>query len=225
MQSGPILDIGTATGFFLDEVKAQGRFEPYGVEVSEYAGGIAAEKFGSDRIHIGVLATAPFPAEFFSAVAMSDLIEHVQDPLALLQKVYELLRPGGVAMIMTPDPASLTRKLMGRKWTHFKLEHLFYFTPESMRRLAADAGFRMLYSGRARKVMTLKYLRDQLAVYPHPLLTPASRMLSFTLKPWERSPFPVTMGELLAFLQKPQSASASSQEKRSATTRRSRALV
>jgi 2-polyprenyl-3-methyl-5-hydroxy-6-metoxy-1,4-benzoquinol methylase len=202
VHSGPILDIGTATGFFLDEVRAQKNFEPYGVELSEYAGGIAAEKFGKDRIHIGTVETAPFPPAFFSAVAMSDLIEHVQEPLALLQKVHQLLRPGGVAMIMTPDPASLTRKLMGPKWTHFKLEHLFYFTPESIRKLASDVGFRVLSTSRAKKLMTLKYLRDQLSVYPHPLLTPASRALSFALKPWEQNPFPVTMGELLAFLQK-----------------------
>ena len=203
IDGGPILDVGTATGFFLDEVKAQGKFDPYGVEVSEYAGGIAAQKFGKDRIHIGTLETAPFPDNFFSAVAMSDLIEHVQDPLAILQKVRQILKPGGIAMIVTPDASSLTRKLMGAKWTHFKLEHLFYFTPRSMQRLAKDSGLQLLSQGRAKKSLTLKYLHDQFEVYPHPVFTPASKILSTALKPWERHSFSITIGELLAYLQKP----------------------
>ena len=63
------------TGFFLDEVQSRGAMEPYGVELSEYAGSIARGKFGEQNIHIGTLETA-FPKKgYFSAVAMSDLIE------------------------------------------------------------------------------------------------------------------------------------------------------
>jgi hypothetical protein len=91
---------------------------------------------------------------------------------------------------------------MGDKWSHFKLEHLFYFTPDSIRQLAKDAGFRVLDTRRAKKTMTLKYLRDQFDVYPHPVFTPSLRALSFALSPLNETPFPVTMGELLAFLQK-----------------------
>jgi 2-polyprenyl-3-methyl-5-hydroxy-6-metoxy-1,4-benzoquinol methylase len=202
VSSGPILDVGTATGFFLDEVSAEGSFVPYGIELSEYAGGIARDKFGAERIHIGTIETAPFPPGFFSAVTMSDLIEHVCDPAGVLRRVYELLKPGGVAMIMTPDTTSLSRRLMGRRWTQFKLEHLFYLSPATIRRMAARCGFRVLSIRRARKAMTLKYLRDQFQVYRHPVLTPLSRGLGWVLKPWEDRPFPITMGEMLVFLRK-----------------------
>jgi 2-polyprenyl-3-methyl-5-hydroxy-6-metoxy-1,4-benzoquinol methylase len=202
VSSGAILDIGTATGFFLDEVRADGSFEPYGVEVSTYAGTIAQSKFGVDRIHIGTLETAPFEADFFSAVAMSDLIEHVQDPRQTLKGVHRILRQGGVAMIMTPDSASPTRRQMGARWTHFKLEHLFYFSPKAMHMLAAECGFEVLSLTRARKVMTLKYLGDQLQTYRHPLLTPASQVLNLALYPLRTRPFPITMGEMLVFLRK-----------------------
>jgi SAM-dependent methyltransferase len=202
---GPILDVGTATGFFLDEAIAEGSFVPYGIELSEYAGRIAREKFGAERIHIGTIETAPFPPGFFSAVAMSDLLEHVPDPDGVLRRAYELLRPGGIAMIMTPDTASLSRRLMGQRWTQFKLEHLFYFSPASMRRLAARCGFRVLSIRRARKAMTLKYLRDQFQTYRHPVLTPLSRALGWMLKHWENRPFPITMGEMLVFLEKSES--------------------
>ena len=202
VSSGPILDVGTATGFFLDEVVAEGSFEPYGIELSDYAGGIARGKFGAERIHVGTIETAPFTPGFFSAVTMSDLIEHVGDPAGVLTRVHELLKPGGVAMIMTPDTASISRRLMGRRWTQFKLEHLFYFSPATIRRIAANCGFRVLSIERARKAMTLKYVRDQFQVYRHPVLTPLSRGLGWILKPWEHRPFPITMGEMLVFLRK-----------------------
>lgn len=202
VQSGPILDIGTATGFFLEEVLLDRNFEPYGVEVSPYAGSIAQQKFGAGRIHIGTLETAPFQPGFFSAVAMSDLLEHVLDPRDTLRCVNRLTKPGGVVMIMTPDATSLSHGVMGSRWTHFKLEHLFYFTPASIRLLAADTGFEVLSLKRARKTMTLKYLTDQLAVYRHPILTPISGMLCGMLKRWENKPFSITMGEMVVFLRK-----------------------
>jgi SAM-dependent methyltransferase len=200
--SGPILDVGTATGFFLDEVIAEGRFEPYGIELSEYAGAIARVKFGAERIHIGTIETAPFPPGFFSAVTMSDLIEHVGDPAGALARAHRLLKPGGVAMIVTPDTTSISRRSMGRRWTQFKIEHLFYFSPATMRRIAASCGFQVLSVRRARKAMTLKYLREQFQVYRHPVLTPLSRGLGWLLRPWEDQPFPIAMGEMLVFLQK-----------------------
>jgi 2-polyprenyl-3-methyl-5-hydroxy-6-metoxy-1,4-benzoquinol methylase len=202
VSSGPILDVGTATGFFLDEVMAEGKFDPYGIELSEYAGGIARGKFGAERIHIGTIETAPFPAGFFSAVTLSDLIEHVCDPTGVLTKVHRLLKPGGIAMIMTPDTSSISHRMMGRRWTQFKLEHLFYFSPATIRRIASSCAFQVLSVRRAQKVMTLKYLRDQFQVYRHPVLTPLSQCLGWTLKPWEKWPFPVTMGEMLVFLRK-----------------------
>ncbi len=201
--SGRILDIGTATGFFLDEVKSCGNFEPFGVELSEYAGNIARSKFGDSSIHIGTLETAPFPDGYFNAIAMSDLIEHVQDPRKILQRVHRLLAPGGVAMIMTPDVTSFSCRWMGPRWTHYKLEHLFLFSPQAMRLLAGELGFTVLSLTRARKVMTIKYLRDQLQTYRHPLLTPLSSLAMNLLAPWKNTPFPITMGEMLVFLGKP----------------------
>ena len=79
-----MLDVGCATGYFL-EVAQRGGFDPYGVEFSEYAAGIAKEKFGKEKIFHGTLeqfhdATGRSGAATFRAIAMSDLIEHVRIP-------------------------------------------------------------------------------------------------------------------------------------------------
>lgn len=202
VQAGAILDIGTATGFFLDEVVKDPSFEPYGIELSSWAGEIAQTKFGVDRVHIGTLETAAFQPGFFSVVAMSDLLEHVQSPLETLRHVHKLLRPGGVAMVMTPDATSPSREAMGKRWPHLKLEHLFYFSPRAIGLLAKEVGFEVVSLKRAKKTMTLKYLSDQFRVYRHPVLSPMSRLASAVLGPLAHKPFSVTMGEMVVFLRK-----------------------
>src|SRR5258708_39591253 len=75
-------------------------------------------------------------------------------------------------MIMTPDTGSLSNKVMGRKWTHYKLEHFFYFNRRSIGHLAAQYGLKIVHYERSKKALNLNYLHTQLNVYRHWLLTP-----------------------------------------------------
>jgi 2-polyprenyl-3-methyl-5-hydroxy-6-metoxy-1,4-benzoquinol methylase len=201
VRPGRVLDVGTASGFFL-EVAEQFGFEPFGVELSEYSGALARRKFGEENIWIGTLETAPFERDSFQLIAMSDLLEHVPDPVRTLERARELLAPGGVLMVMTPNTRSLTHRLMGIAWTHYKLEHLTYWSPAVIRRAAAQTGFRLLSIRPAWKVMTLAYLATQFEAYPHPILTPLVRLLNARLAPWRHSHFRLSMGEMVALLRR-----------------------
>jgi 2-polyprenyl-3-methyl-5-hydroxy-6-metoxy-1,4-benzoquinol methylase len=200
-RGGDLLDIGTATGLLLEVAREQG-FEPYGIEISDYAAGLASAKFGAGRIHNGTLQTAPFKDGRFSAITMTDLLEHVADPLDTLTRVRRLLRPDGIVLITTPNTASLTRLAMGRKWTHYKVEHLYYLNPRSMALLAGKAGFQILSMKPAAKAVTLEYLRDQFRVYRHPVLTPAAELLAAVFRPLRHATLRLRTGESLILLRK-----------------------
>ena len=204
VRTGKILDVGTASGFFLEVARDAG-FEPFGIELSEYSGAIAARKFGGDHIHIGTLETAPFPPGTFDAVAMSDLLEHVTDPIGVLRLANTLLKPGGFLLIMTPNTHSLSRRVMGKNWTHYKVEHLYYSNPASIDVMARNSGFRLVSCKPAEKVMNLAYLQSQLCVYRHWVLTPAVRLLYALCRPLAAAPVSLTMGEMVAILQKQES--------------------
>ena len=103
---------------------------------------------------------------------MSDLIEHVRVPAETLTRAAALLTDGGVIMIMTPDTGTLSNKVMGRRWTHYKPEHFFYFNRRSMNWLAEKCGLQVAYYERSRKALNIDYLHTQLNVYRHWLLTP-----------------------------------------------------
>ena len=55
-------------------------------------------------------------------------IEHVRHPQETLLKANRLLKDEGLLLIVTPDTASLSHHLMGKRWTHYKPEHFFYST-------------------------------------------------------------------------------------------------
>lgn len=164
-KEGNILDIGTASGFLLEEAKKLG-FEPYGVELSEYSSSIAKKKFGDNRIYNGTLEASPFKENFFDLITMTDLLEHIKNPIEILKYCHNLLRyTGGYIMITVPDTTSFTHNLMKSKWTQYKLEHLFYFNRKNMEIIAKNTGFEIIYMRPALKSMTIQYMRNQFNVY------------------------------------------------------------
>lgn len=169
-EPGKILDVGCATGLFL-EVAAGLGWQPYGVELSRFAAQKAQERFG-DRISHGTLAQARYPEAFFDAVTLFDLLEHVREPGPFLGEVHRVLRPGGRLLLVMPDAASPSARLMGAHWPHYNAEHLHYFSPATVTRLLAACGFTVQRVEKAAKYLTLNYIFNQIRRYPRRLVSP-----------------------------------------------------
>ncbi|MFQ5647334.1 MAG: class I SAM-dependent methyltransferase, partial [bacterium] len=82
IEKGRVLDIGCASGFFLDAAVERG-WDAYGVELSSFSAEIARKKYG-DKVINGTLHEAGYDDRFFQAVDMSDLLEHVSSPREIL---------------------------------------------------------------------------------------------------------------------------------------------
>lgn len=158
-----ILDVGCATGFFLDLVEARGG-EAHGVEINPYAARVAEARFPG-RIKEGSLAEAAYPDGRFHAVFMSDLIEHVPRPGELLEETFRILEPGGRLVVCTPDFGGLSARLLGKRWFHWKKEHIFYFSRPPLREALSRAGFQDIRTESGVKCMTIQYLASQFRTY------------------------------------------------------------
>ncbi|MBI4832835.1 MAG: methyltransferase domain-containing protein [Candidatus Lindowbacteria bacterium] len=130
---GRILDVGCATGFFLEAATERG-WQAYGVEVNPHAVEQGRKQFG-DCLVRGTLEDAPFERASFDAIAMSDVLEHVSDPMAALHRANELLRENGLLAITTPNIAGFGARLLRGRWPHLKAEHHFYFSPRALSRV------------------------------------------------------------------------------------------
>ena len=196
VSGGKILDVGCATGFFLEKAKSKG-FEPYGLELSEFSFKEAQNKFG-DHIFLGTIEDIPFENNFFDVITMFDLLEHVKDPVATLRRCEAILKPQGIIVAVLPDVSSISAKLMGRNWTHYKKEHLYYFSKRTISELLKQESYEVVRITPASKVMNLEYLYHQFTQYPHhivtPLITTFYKLLPYNLS---KISFQVTMGEML----------------------------
>jgi 2-polyprenyl-3-methyl-5-hydroxy-6-metoxy-1,4-benzoquinol methylase len=140
------LDVGCAMGSMLEEAKAAG-WDPTGVETSELAARYAAEHSGCP-VHAGTLQRAAFESESFDVVTLMDVIEHVSEPVDLMDEIYRILRPGGVVFILTPNFASFFVWLYGPKaYGVWPDQHVLYFQPSAMAKLLRKAGFARIATG------------------------------------------------------------------------------
>lgn len=136
---GNFLDVGAAFGGLLQ--CARNFYTPYGIERSPYAAAYARTQFG-DAIHEGTLEDNPFPAGFFSAITMIELIEHLPDPARAVGECLRLLRPGGVLVVQTANMAGMQAKLLGERYGYYLPGHLSYFTARNLTGLLKREGFR-----------------------------------------------------------------------------------
>jgi SAM-dependent methyltransferase len=133
IRGGRILDIGCGNGTELYKLKAMG-WEAHGVEMDDQAAGRARSKGIS--VSTGDLLGANYPDQFFHAVRMSFVLEHLPNPKETLQEIRRILVPRGRIYISVQNARSLHYRLFGPRW--FSLDvprHLFTFTPETIGRL------------------------------------------------------------------------------------------
>jgi SAM-dependent methyltransferase len=152
-EGGNVLDLGCGGGGSLCNMPSA--FRLFGIEISRQAAQQADRIF---REHGGYAINAPslhglkeFPAGFFTAVTLRSYLEHELHPLPVLRQVSRVLARTGFAVVKVPNYASLNRKIMGRKWCGFRYpDHLNYFTPATLRRMAERCGLatRFGFTGR-----------------------------------------------------------------------------
>ncbi len=157
---GHLLDIGTATGYFLKIANDRG-WQCFGVEISDYAAKKAREK--DLNVLTGTLENAYLPKNYFDAITMWDILEHLNNPQRNIEILSGLLKSDGVLAINTPDSSSFWARLLGKKW-HLILppEHIFLFSRKSLKILLEKNGFEILKLEKIGKSFTLSYIFNTL---------------------------------------------------------------
>ncbi len=177
---GRVLDVGCATGFFLFIAGEMG-WEPSGVEISEYCCQYARKNFGLELTR-GFFKEADTLKPGFRLITMWDYLEHSFTPDEDLQKAYELLAPGGILALATPDVGSLPAKIFKQNWMGFKEhEHLYYFTQKNLTELLKKEGFRVLSASHIGKYISPHFFARRLSGYSKFLGALADKVVSWPL--------------------------------------------
>lgn len=144
VNTGRVLDIGSGYGFFRMALGEAG-YEHDGLEVSEFARGVASHAYGLTT-YGGTLEEhwADWESRY-DAVTLFDLIEHLADPGRLLEQVAFILRPGGVLGVKTPNLDCPEAQVFGPYYHSLKREHLAFFSADSLTAAAVTAGFQPVH--------------------------------------------------------------------------------
>lgn len=135
-----MLEVGFGAGSLLGAATRAG-WSVEGVEVSE-----SAVKHGEAqgfKTFRGELSEAGYEAGSFDLVVATELLEHVQDPGAMIREIARILRPGGLFWGTTPNSRGLSPRLLGLEWSVIcPPEHLHLLSENGVRNLLFEAGFR-----------------------------------------------------------------------------------
>lgn len=148
--SRTLIDIGCGEGFTLNHFKKKG-WKVTGLDYSEFG----VKKFNADCLPDLITGDIykqmePIIADKiqFDVVWLDNLLEHVIDPLFLLQQCKKLLKPDGVLVIEVPNDFSvLHQHLIKNNYINNEFwvvipDHLSYFNKSGLEAIAADAGFK-----------------------------------------------------------------------------------
>lgn len=136
-----LLDVGCGTGDFLASAADHG-WKVEGIEISEVAAQQANQLLGINCVYVGTVDTIKLQDSTYDLATSYHVIEHLLEPMVMLQRIYDLLKPGGILFLETPNINSVGAKIKGASWSHITPpEHITYFKPSSLYFALKKTGF------------------------------------------------------------------------------------
>ena len=138
------LEIGAFEGTFLSKIGERFGWNLHGIEMNGLAADIARTKgFNIVQSSAEDVNFESFGKEF-DLIYLGQVFEHFVKPLEVLQRLQEVLKPGGVIVITTPNLESMQRKMFGPTWAHWHAPyHRNIFSPESLRTMASYSSLKV----------------------------------------------------------------------------------
>lgn len=168
LTSSRILDAGCGSGLYVAALSALGS-DVYGVEFCSDK----VESFHcnfssiSNKVTTGNVEQLSYANEFFDAVLLNEVLEHVPSIANSLNEIYRVLRPGGKLIVFSPnrfypfETHAVTIRLTGTRLLHctplipyipLSIGQFIFnyearnFWPHELRALIKDQGFNIVHS-------------------------------------------------------------------------------
>jgi len=144
-KTGKFLDVGCATGFFINGIKKHSAWEVFGTDFGESAVRFARETLRLD-VRRGELVDADFADVFFDYVHVNNVLEHVPDPISLLRECRRIIKPDGIFYLSVPNGFNDSLDLIDfykteNRPARSKNGHIFFFPAPTLLRLLDQIGF------------------------------------------------------------------------------------
>jgi len=142
-----LLDVGSGLAVFPFRMKEAG-WNVTALDPDARATTHAREVAGVRAIHADFLTWEPKPDERFDLITLNKVLEHVEDPIAMLSRARRWIRPGGLLYVEVPDASAAQE---GPEREEFFIEHLHVFSKNSLKLVSARAGLSLKACGTMRE--------------------------------------------------------------------------
>ena len=146
IQGKKILEVGCGHGFMLGRL--EGKYETFGVDISEYAIGQANRFAPRSKCFVADIEKG-LPSELegkmFDLVVAKYVLEHLRQPLPAMQRLAKRLRPRGILFFSVPNTESIGARLKGREWyAHKDPTHQSLLPPNRWLEMVKEAGLALV---------------------------------------------------------------------------------
>ncbi len=168
--SGPMdgnyLEIGPDIGYIARHAARAGRFDHFylfepnvGVhsELAASVGGRPAT-ISADMDNLSAA-----PDDSVGLAVIIHVLDHIVDPVHMLDEVRRKLKPGGRVVIVTHNEKSVLRHVMGTQWPPFCLQHPELYNPRSIKTVLSKAGFTNIDCQRSKNYFPIDFMARQAA--------------------------------------------------------------
>ncbi len=152
-----LLEIGCGNGFFLQQARRQGWREVRGVEPSADAVAKAPPELDGAIVR-DVMRRGLFAPESFDAVCLFQVLDHISNPVELLEECLAVLRAGGLILALNHNVCAWSARMLGERSPIVDIEHTYLYSPATMRSIFAKAGFTDSRVRSVRNTYSLAYL-------------------------------------------------------------------
>lgn len=165
---GRLLDVGCGVGLFISTACTKG-WNVEGMEPSIWASKIARKTFRM-KVHADQFESMRNKPNSFDVLTMWDVLEHFMNPVEALCRANTLLKNDGILALTTIDMNSWFSRLLGPRWPWLIRIHLWYFTPETLKRILEKTGFEIQSMSKQIRWFSLPYIVERLTGKKMPYL-------------------------------------------------------
>lgn len=134
------LDVGCAAGYFVQYMQDRG-WKAQGIELSADAAMHGIRELNLDILIDDFLSCDRLREASYDLLTLWASLEHMHSPRQVLERSFTVLKPGGRMLLSTCRWGVLAR-MRGLKWRYLNVpEHLYFFSLDGLKELAAEIGF------------------------------------------------------------------------------------
>ena len=152
-----IVEIGGGNGFFLLEAQEMGFTKLIEIEPSLSAFE-SAHKTLKPFFIVDMLRDGLVPDNSVDIVVIFHVLDHLPDPLLVLNQIHKMLKPGGSICIAVHNVNSVSAKILKNKSPIFDVEHTYLYSKKTIKKLLSQSGFKSIKVHHYKNSYSLAYL-------------------------------------------------------------------